>query len=206
MALRIRTAFLASISLAAFAAPALADSIETVVVTAEKRTEEMKNVPISMSAISGKALQDQAATSFADYVNQVPGLNYSAADPTHTQLILRGINAGGDGSTVATYVDETPYGSSSSLANGVDETPNLDPYDIARVEVLRGPQGTLYGASAEGGLLKFVTNAPNVDALRGRSLRCSAARGKQWRAGRDRARHAQHPAFRQRGVPHCRLS
>ena len=65
------------------------------------------------------------------------------------------------GATLGTYIDETPFGSSTSLANGAVTTPNIDTFDMARVEVLRGPQGTLYGATTLGGLLKFVTNPPD---------------------------------------------
>jgi outer membrane receptor protein involved in Fe transport len=79
--------------------------------------------------------------------------------------VLRGINTGGVGATVATYVDETPYGSATSLANGAVLAPDIDPFDLARVEVLRGPQGTLYGANSLGGLVKYVTVPPQTDAF-----------------------------------------
>ena len=144
------------------AALAAADQgIETVVVTASKRAEKLQSVPMGVSALTGASLAQLNAVSFADYVSRIPALSSSASDAGHTQLILRGINAGGVGATVGTYLDETPYGSSNSLANGTITTPNIDTFDIARVEVLRGPQGTLYGANTLGGLLKFVTNAPD---------------------------------------------
>jgi len=142
-----------------------AGGIETVVVTAEKRSEELKNVPISMSVVGEEELNNLNIRSFEDLMSQVPGLSVSEADPTHPVLILRGINAGGDGATVGTYFDETPYGSSNALANGTDTAPNLDTFDMQRVEVLRGPQGTLYGAGAEGGLIKFVSNAPDTSGF-----------------------------------------
>src|SRR5262249_42604663 len=63
--------------------------------------------------------------------------------------------------TVATYIDESPFGSSSNLADGANRTADFDTFDLQRIEVLRGPQGTLYGASSLGGLLKFVTNPPD---------------------------------------------
>lgn len=165
-------ALLGSVSMLAFAGAAAAadaspSNVEEVVVTAEKRSEEAKNVPMSISVVGQDELNRLNIRSFADLMAQVPGLSVSEADPSHPVLILRGINAGGDGSTVATYLDETPYGSSNALANGTDTAPNLDTFDMQRVEVLRGPQGTLYGAGAEGGLLKFVTNAPSVDGFEG---------------------------------------
>ena len=101
-------------------------------------------------------------------------------------MILRGINAGGDGSTVGTYLDETPYGSSNALANGTDTAPNLDTFDMQRVEVLRGPQGTLYGAGAEGGLIKFVTNAPDTSGFDD-AFEIGVSDMDQWRRGRIRS-------------------
>jgi outer membrane receptor protein involved in Fe transport len=155
-----------SVSALALAAPALAQtassgSVEEVIVTATKRAEQVQNVPMAVTVVGGDTLDKLNARSFEDLLASVPGLSITAASPTHPDLILRGINAGGVGSTVSTYVDETPFGSSNALANAAITSPNFDTYDLARVEVLRGPQGTLYGASAEGGLLKFVTNAPN---------------------------------------------
>jgi iron complex outermembrane recepter protein len=138
---------------------------EIVIVTAEKRTEEAKNVPMSLTVLGQDELNKLNIRSFEDMASQIPGLAVTEADPSHPVLILRGINAGGDGSTVGTYLDETPYGSSNALANGVDTAPNLDTFDMQRVEVLRGPQGTLYGAGAEGGLIKFVTNAPSTSGF-----------------------------------------
>jgi outer membrane receptor protein involved in Fe transport len=161
MARRRISALLGSISLLAFTAPAYA-AVETVIVTAEKRSEDVKTVPMSVTVLGGESLSRKAATSFADFINTVPGMSYASAEPGLTSLFLRGINAGGVGATVGTYIDETPYGSSSALANGTVTTPNLDTFDIARVEVLRGPQGTLYGANTLGGLLKFVTTAPST--------------------------------------------
>ncbi|MBS0274240.1 MAG: TonB-dependent receptor [Proteobacteria bacterium] len=163
MARRIASVLLGSISLIALTAPVWAapDSIEEVVVTASKRAEKLQNVPMSVSAVSGDALQHLQATSFADLVSLIPSMASSASDPGHTRLILRGINTNGIGATLGTYIDETPFGSSNALANGAVTTPNIDTFDMARVEVLRGPQGTLYGATTLGGLLKFVTNAPD---------------------------------------------
>jgi outer membrane receptor protein involved in Fe transport len=161
-----RSALLLSISALAFAAQAqAAETIETVVVTASKRAETLKNVPLSVTVLGQDELTRLNARSFEDYVNNIPGMGLLESSPTHPQIVLRGINAGGVGSTVGILLDESPYGSSSALANGTDTAPNLDTFDMQRVEVLRGPQGTLYGASTLGGLLKFVTNAPDPTAM-----------------------------------------
>jgi iron complex outermembrane recepter protein len=164
MARRVSTFLLGSISLIALCAPAFAQSngsIEEVVVTATKRTETVKNIPMSITVLGQDQLNNLNARSYEDIMAQVPGMSISEADATHPQLILEGINDGGDGSLVGTYIDDTPFGSSNALANGTDTAPNLDTYDMKRVEVLRGPQGTLYGAGAEGGVIRFVTNAPD---------------------------------------------
>ena len=84
-----------------------------------------------------------------------------------SRITLRGINTGGVASTVGVYVDEVPFGSSSGLANGAILAGDFDTSDMARLEVLRGPQGTLYGASSLGGVMKFVTNPPQMESFEG---------------------------------------
>ncbi len=142
-------------------------SLETIVVTAEKREESLINVPMSVTALSGNQLDALQDRSFADYAALVPGLSLTSSQPGLTRLTLRGENAGGVGSTVAVYVDESPFGSSTALLNGSTNTGDFDTWDMQRIEVLRGPQGTLYGANSEGGILKFVTNAPQLGTLSG---------------------------------------
>ena len=136
--------------------------LQTIIVTAQKREESLKDVPMSLSALSGSDLTDLQATSFADYAALVPGLALTTAQAGQTRLTLRGQNTGGVGSTVAVYIDESPFGSSTALLNGAVNAGDFDTWDMKRIEVLRGPQGTLYGANSEGGLLKFVTNAPQL--------------------------------------------
>ena len=144
-----------------------AGSLETIVVTAEKREESLINVPMSVTALGGNQLDALQDRSFADYAAMVPGLSLASSQPGLTRLTLRGENAGGVGSTVAVYVDESPFGSSTALLNGAINTGDFDTWDMQRIEVLRGPQGTLYGANSEGGILKFVTNAPQLGTLGG---------------------------------------
>ncbi len=136
--------------------------LETVIVTAEKREEPLQNVPMGVTALGGSRLDELQAREFADYAALVPGLSLATTQSGFTRLTLRGQNAGGAGSTVAVYFDESPFGSSNALANGAINTGDFDTWDMQRIEVLRGPQGTIYGANSEGGLLKFVTNAPEL--------------------------------------------
>lgn len=141
---------------------------EEIVVTALKREQLLIDVPQSVSVVSGDSLERQQATNFQDYLKLVPGLQLEQSTPGFGRLILRGINTGGVASTVAVYADETPFGSSSAQTNGAILAGDFDTFDVARVEVLRGPQGTLYGANSLGGILKFVTNAPRTDRLEAR--------------------------------------
>ncbi len=140
---------------------------EEIIVTAQKRAQRLIDVPESVSVISADLLQQTHAERFQDFFTRIPSASFSEGQAGQTRLILRGINTGGVGATVATYVDETPYGSATSNANGAVLTPDLDPSDIDRVEVLRGPQGTLYGANSLGGLVKYVTVLPNTDGIHG---------------------------------------
>jgi iron complex outermembrane recepter protein len=140
---------------------ASAGTLQEVVVTAQKREEKLHDVPMGVTAITADELQKQQLVSLDDLQSKVPGLSLTQVKPGETRLTLRGQNVGGIGSTVTTYIDDTPFGSSNALANGFFFTGDFDTWDLQRVEVLRGPQGTLYGAGSEGGLLKYVTNAPD---------------------------------------------
>ena len=141
---------------------------EDVIVTAQKREQTLIQVPQSVSVISGETLENQQAKTFEDYAKLVPGLNITQTVAGQSRLVLRGINTGSVGSTVGVYVDDNPYGQSGSLANGAILAGDFDTFDIARIEVLRGPQGTLYGANSLGGVLKFVTVAPKLNTFEGR--------------------------------------
>ncbi|HEV7775833.1 MAG TPA: TonB-dependent receptor [Luteibacter sp.] len=147
-----------------------ATNLGAVVVSANKRTERLQDVPMAVSALSGDQLDRETAQSFADYATRVPGLNIVSQGPGQTQLVLRGITSGGNtpNATVGTYIDDVPYGSSTVYSAGSVLTPDLDPSDIQRIEVLRGPQGTLYGSNTLGGLVKFVTTPPDSTQVSGR--------------------------------------
>ncbi len=142
----------------------------TVIVTANKREERLQDVPMAVSVLSETTLDRQSANSFADYATQMPGLNTISSGQGWTQLVLRGITSGSHqpNATVGTYIDDAPYGSSTIYAAGSMLTPDIDPNDIEHIEVLRGPQGTLYGSNTLGGLVKFVTTAPDTTQASGR--------------------------------------
>ena len=108
---------------------------EDIIVTAQKREQLLIDVPQSISVVSGAALERQVATNFQDYLKLVPGLQLNQDTPGSGRLIVRGLNTGGVSSTVAVYVDETPFGSSTGLANGAILAGDFDTFDVARVEV-----------------------------------------------------------------------
>jgi iron complex outermembrane recepter protein len=138
-----------------------ATALQEIVVTAQKRSEKLHDVPMGVTAVSNDQMDKLRLTDFQDLQAMVPALSVEQIQPGLSRLTLRGENVGGVGSTVTTYVDDTPVGSSNALANGSVITGDFDTWDLQRVEVLRGPQGTLYGAGSEGGLLKYVTIAPD---------------------------------------------
>lgn len=152
------------------AGPRSANATDTdIVVTAQKREQLLVEVPQSITVVGGAALEQRQARSLSDFAALVPGLQIEQANPGNTRVVLRGINAGGASSTVSVYVDDTPFGASTTQTNGAGLTGDFDTFDIERLEVLRGPQGTLYGANSLGGLIKYVTVAPK--------LRITEARG-----------------------------
>ena len=142
---------------------------ENIVITATKRPQVLLDVPQSISVVSGANLEAQHATNFQDYLKLVPGLQLNQDTPGEGRLIVRGVNTGGVASTVSVYVDDTPFGSSSGLVNGAVLAGDFDTFDLNRIEVLRGPQGTLYGASSLSGVLRFVTNAPSTTGFEARA-------------------------------------
>lgn len=146
-------------------APAQAAASEgEIVVTAQKREQRLKDVPSSVLVLAGNNLRDQAADKLEDYTARTPGLQMASGPLGQQQLTIRGITTGtGYASTVATYIDDAPVGASNGDGAGGLITPEIDSIDLARIEVLRGPQGTLYGASNIGGLFKYVTIAPDLD-------------------------------------------
>ena len=137
---------------------------EDIVVTAQKRQERLIDVPAAVTAISGATLGERNLTRIEEIAAHTPGLSVNQT-AVGVQLTLRGLNASGQGATTAILVDDVPLTSASSYQQTT--TPNFDTYDLARVEVLRGPQGTLYGASALGGLVKYVTKAPDPARFEG---------------------------------------
>ncbi len=140
--------------------------IEEILVTARRREESLRRVPASISALTGEGLEDIGATSFADYAGSVPGLLFQdwqlGSAGRGQQAVIRGVTTGLGSSlfsqsTVAIYLDDIP------LATFFDP----EVAGIERVEILRGPQGTLYGDRSMGGAIKYITADPSLDKFYG---------------------------------------
>ena len=138
--------------------------LDEILVTAQKREQNLQDVPISITVLDTKVLTDLGIQSFDDYVLFMPNVSFSGRGPSQAQIYMRGCSDGGDGNlsgtnpSTAVYVDEQPV---TSIFR------NLNPhiYDINRIEALGGPQGTLYGASSQCGTLRILTNQPDTEAF-----------------------------------------
>jgi iron complex outermembrane receptor protein len=135
-------------------------AVQEIVVTAQKRSENMQTVPISIQALTPETLEQHQVQSFDDYTKLLPSVSFQSLGPGESQLFFRGIASGKDGlpfgalPTSGVYLDETPVTTVGSLLD-------VHMYDMARVEALSGPQGTLFGASSLAGTLRIITNKPN---------------------------------------------
>jgi outer membrane receptor protein involved in Fe transport len=134
--------------------------LETVVVSAQKRTESLQDVPLSIQAIGQQQLGELKVDEFADYVKYLPNVSYQTGGPGFARPYMRGVASGENANhsgplpSVGVYLDEQPI---TTITGPLD----VQVYDIARVEVLAGPQGTLYGASSQAGTIRIITNKPD---------------------------------------------
>ncbi len=141
-----------------------------IIITATKREENLQNVPISVQAIGTRRLDQLNISNFQEYTRQLPSVSYLSAAPGSTVVYMRGISAAGSGAEgnhsgplpqVGSYLDEQPI-------TTIGGTLDVHIYDIARIESLSGPQGTLYGASSEAGTIRIITNKPELGVTTGR--------------------------------------
>ena len=150
--------------------------IEEVIVSAQKKTENLQNVPISVTTLSSDELDALNIKDFADYVLQLPAASAVQRRPGQGQIFMRGISDGGNsnqslqGPAVAIYLDESPV---TMIGDNLD----VHVYDIERVESLTGPQGTLYGAASQAGNLKIITKKPTGEFDSGFNLSAESTRG-----------------------------
>src|SRR5215204_1591903 len=142
-----------------------------IIVTAQKREENLQDVPISVQAIGTRRLDQLNISNFEDYTKQLPSVSFLTTQPGVTTVYMRGVSAAGGTNAegnhsgplpqVGSYLDEQPV-------TTIGGTLDVHIYDIARIESLSGPQGTLYGASSEAGTIRIITNKPRLGVTEGR--------------------------------------
>jgi outer membrane receptor protein involved in Fe transport len=165
-ALPLASAIFACMSVAHADTPTSAGTLEEVIVTAQKRTESLQNVPLSITAMGTQKLDELHVQNFNDYIKYLPSVSYQTLGPGFAKIYMRGVSSGGDGNhsgslpSVGVYLDEQPI---TTIQGPLD----IHVYDIARVEALAGPQGTLYGASSEAGTIRIITNKPEFNEFKG---------------------------------------
>jgi len=152
------------------AAPALAQqatgALEEIVVTAQKREQNLQDVPISVQVLGNTQLEQLNLNNFADYIEFLPSVSFQSQRPGVSQVYMRGISSGGDGvhsgsmPSVGVYLDEQPV-------TTINRVLDVHVYDIERIETLAGPQGTYYGASSQAGTMRIITNKPKIGEFEG---------------------------------------
>lgn len=140
---------------------------DEIVVTAQKREENLQDVPISIQALGTRKLDQLNVANFQDFSKLLPSVSFQSSQPGVTTVYMRGVASGGDGNhsgslpSVGVYLDEQPV-------TTIGGTLDVHVYDIARIESLAGPQGTLYGASSQAGTIRIITNKPDTSGFEGR--------------------------------------
>ena len=146
------------------------DQIQEITVTAQRRTENIQNVPIAIQALTAETLEQLNVATFSDFIKYLPNVTATTVGPGQTEIFMRGLSAGSNGTqsggsisgfpNVAIYLDDQ---------SGQLPGRNLDVYaaDLERIEVLEGPQGTLFGAGAQAGVIRYITNKPKMNVTEG---------------------------------------
>jgi iron complex outermembrane recepter protein len=164
--LPLASALLACMHSAHAADTADAPVLEEITVTAQKRSENLQDVPLSIQAFSTARLEELGIGDFDDYAKYLPSVSFQkVGSPSFEHTYMRGVSSGGDGNhsgsqpSVGMYLDEQPV-------TTIDGNLNIHLYDIERVEALAGPQGTLYGASSQAGTIRIISNKPDPSGFK----------------------------------------
>jgi iron complex outermembrane recepter protein len=158
----------------ASAQQAVADSstdgliLQEIIVTAQKREERLQDVPVPVTAVTADTMLELNQTKAEDFFSSIPGVNLQT-QYGRSQLAIRGITTGpASGNPVVGFtIDDVPFGSSTGNGGLYGAAPDIDPSELGHIEVLRGPQGTLYGAASIGGLVKYVLTDPSTEEVSG---------------------------------------
>ena len=159
----ISMTLMGSVAAAAFVAPVQAQDnsplLEEIIVTAQKREQNLQDVAVSIQVLGNEQLENLNIRGFEDFIDFIPTVSYTAAGPGYAKIYMRGIASGGDGNhstsmpSVGYYLDEQPV-------TTINQVLDIHMYDIARIETLSGPQGTLYGQGSQSGTIRIITNKP----------------------------------------------
>ncbi len=145
-----------------------AATLDAITITATKRATSVQDAPVAVTAITAETLKDSGAVDVKDYARQVPGLSVQDSGPGASRLSMRGIYSTGE-ATTSLYYDETPISGSVGTTNDAGgRSPELELFDVERIEALRGPQGTLYGSGSMGGSLRVIFEKPWLDSYAGK--------------------------------------
>jgi outer membrane receptor protein involved in Fe transport len=164
LARAVSVALAGSAFAAVIVAPAEAQeegALEEIIVTAQKRTQSLQDVPVSVLVLGNQQLEDLNLNEFGDYIQFLPTVSFQSERPGVSQVYIRGISSGGDGvhsgsmPSVGVYLDEQPI-------TTINHILDMHVYDIARIETLAGPQGTFFGASSQSGTIRIITNKPEI--------------------------------------------
>lgn len=143
--------------------------IQEVIVTAQKRSQRLEDVPVAVTVVNAASMVQQDTLSLQDYYATVPGVAINDQGNGRLSITMRGLNTGDFGNpTVGITIDDVPIGDTdTAVINGAQFVPELDPADLQSIEFLKGPQGTLYGASSLGGVVRYVTAVPDLNSTSG---------------------------------------
>ena len=168
--MRLRTTFMGAAAFMLIGVPGYAQdsegAIEEIVVTARKfGAERLQDVPVTVTAFTAETLEAMQVLDFEDFAYQVPGLTFLDTGPGQRRYVMRGIQSAGQ-QQVAVYYDEVPLpGIQSASSNSGSQTTDLKLFDMERIEALRGPQGTTFGANSQSGTMRFITAKPDLDGF-----------------------------------------
>lgn len=182
----VSLALAGSVISTAYIAPAEgAAALEEIVVTASKRESSLQDLPISVQVLDNQKLEDFFVNGFEDYIAQIPTVSFISNGPGYAQVYMRGISSGGDGvhsgsmPSVGVYLDEQPI-------TTINQVLDVHIYDIARIETLSGPQGSLYGQGSQAGTLRIITNKPEIGSSEsGYDVRATTTRSGEMGYGID---------------------
>src|SRR5580698_3730558 len=147
------------------AQPSDASALDEIVVTARKRQENLQDVPLSIDVFTKKDMQNLGISGFDDYAEKVPSISFVSVGPGTQLFVMRGVSDGSNPNYANTY--STGFYVDDMSMSSYGTQPDLLLYDIERIEILNGPQGTTFGASAMSGAIRYITNKPDVNAFSG---------------------------------------